>query len=180
MVVTIVTVWVSDDVLEAPEEASQPLEQVPPSLDYVLGPKHPPLPDYVPGLEDLKYLVPSDDEAPIKDHPLPADVSPTTLLPGYVTDFDPLEEDLEEDPKEDLAEYLADGGDDDKDEDEEEVSEEEEDEEEEEHLALVDYTTLPVVDPVPSAEDTKEFERDESAPTPPLPRLCRARISIRP
>ncbi|GJY68305.1 hypothetical protein Tco_0471287, partial [Tanacetum coccineum] len=66
----------------------------------------------------------------------------------------------------------------DDDKDEEEASEEAEDKEEEEHLALADYTTLPAVDPVPSAEDTYAFETDESAPIPPSPRLCRARISI--
>nr|GEV93237.1 hypothetical protein [Tanacetum cinerariifolium] len=36
----------------------------------------------------------------------------------------------------------------------------------EEHLAPADSTTLHVVDPVPSAEDTEAFETDESAPTP--------------
>ncbi|GJZ33213.1 hypothetical protein Tco_0578649, partial [Tanacetum coccineum] len=60
------------------------------------------------------------------------------------------------------------------------ASKKEEDEEEEEHLAPADCTTLPVVDPVPSAEDTEVFETDESAPTPPLPRLRRSSISVRP
>ncbi|GKF79621.1 hypothetical protein Tco_0235189, partial [Tanacetum coccineum] len=41
--------WVCDDELEAPEEAPQPLEQAPPSPDYVPGHEHPPSPDYVPG-----------------------------------------------------------------------------------------------------------------------------------
>ncbi|GKG34312.1 hypothetical protein Tco_0437008, partial [Tanacetum coccineum] len=49
--------------------------------------------------------------------------------------------------------------------------------EEEEHLAPTDSTTLPVVDHVPSTEDTEAFETDESAPTPSRsPRLHRARI----
>nr|GEV10540.1 putative reverse transcriptase domain-containing protein [Tanacetum cinerariifolium] len=71
----------------------------------------------------------------------------------------------EEDPKEDHAN----GGDDD-------------DDEEEGNLALAESTTLHVVDPIPSAEDTEVFETDESAPTPPIPspRLRKARISIRP
>nr|GEY39449.1 reverse transcriptase domain-containing protein [Tanacetum cinerariifolium] len=56
---------------------------------------------------------------------------------------------------------------------------EEEDEEEEEHLAPADSTTLPTIDHVPSAEDTEEFETDDSAPTPPSPRLRKARISVR-
>nr|GEU50415.1 hypothetical protein [Tanacetum cinerariifolium] len=38
---------------------------------------------------------------------------------------------------------------------------------EEKHLASADSTTLPVVKPVPSAEDTEAFETNESAPTPP-------------
>ncbi|GJX28861.1 hypothetical protein Tco_0236940 [Tanacetum coccineum] len=148
--------WVSDDEPEAPKEAPQFPEQAPPSPDYVpgpehppspdymLGPEHPPLPDYAPGPEYPEYLVPSDDEVPIEYQPLPADALPTALSPGYVADSDPSEED----PEEDLTDYLANGGDDDDD-------EEEEDEEEEEHLAPTDSTTLPAVDPVPLAEDTK-------------------------
>ncbi|GJR43572.1 putative reverse transcriptase domain-containing protein [Tanacetum coccineum] len=163
--------WVCDDELEAPEEAPQPLEQAPPSPDYVPGPEHPPSPDYVPGPEYPEYLVPSNDEVPIEDQPLPADASPTTLSPGYVADSDPSEEDPEEDP----AEYPTDGGDDDDDEEEEEAFE---DKEEEEHLAPADSTTLPAFDPVPLAEDTEAFETDESTPTPPSPRLRRARIYI--
>ncbi|GJW01074.1 hypothetical protein Tco_1556325 [Tanacetum coccineum] len=65
-------------------------------------------------------MVPSNDEVPIEDQPLPADASPTTLSPGYVADSDPSEEDPEEDPKEDPAEYPADGGEDDDDDKEEE------------------------------------------------------------
>nr|GEY18294.1 hypothetical protein [Tanacetum cinerariifolium] len=50
-------------------------------------------------------------EAPMEDQPLPADASPTAILPGYVADSNPEEdeEDLEEDP----TDYLADGGDND-------------------------------------------------------------------
>ncbi|GJS50353.1 hypothetical protein Tco_0600474 [Tanacetum coccineum] len=155
----------------------------PPSLVYVPGPEHPPSPDYVPGLdhppspvyvpelEYPEYLVPSGDEAPIEDQPLPADASPTALSTGYVADFDP-EEDPKEDPEEDHPNYPADGrdgddessdGDDDDadDEDEEEVSEDKDDEdEEEEHLASADSSVILVVDPVPSVGDTKAFETD--------------------
>nr|GEU70203.1 reverse transcriptase domain-containing protein [Tanacetum cinerariifolium] len=84
----------------------------------------------------------SDDKAPIEDQPLLADASPTTLSSGYVAGFDPSEEDP--------TEYLADGGDDDEEEDEEEEEASEEDKKEEEHLAPADFTTLPVVDHVPS------------------------------
>ncbi|GKF99030.1 hypothetical protein Tco_0297813, partial [Tanacetum coccineum] len=168
-----------------------------PSLDYVPGPEHPPSPNYVPGPEHppspievlyipepeyLKYLVPSDAKAPLEDHPLPADASPTALSPGYVADSDP-DEDPEEDPEEDHTYYPADGGDgddepsDDDDDDDDTDDEDEEpfedddddDEEEEEHLAPTDSSIVPVVDPVPSTEDTEVFKTDESAPTPRSP-----------
>ncbi|GJY62869.1 hypothetical protein Tco_0464329 [Tanacetum coccineum] len=116
---------------EEPSDAGSPgviaPEQAPPSPDYVPGPEHPPSLDYVPGpeepeqasispnyvpkLEYLEYLVPSDAKAPMEDQPLPDDVSPTALSSGYVADSD-SEEDPEEDPEEDLADYPADGGDD--------------------------------------------------------------------
>ncbi|GKC64527.1 hypothetical protein Tco_1097125 [Tanacetum coccineum] len=172
----------------------------PPSPDYVPGPEHPPSPieiPFVPEPEYPEYLVPSEDEAPMEDQPLPADASPVALSPGYVPDSDP-----EEDSEEEHADYPADGGDgddepfddeiddDDADDDKEEPFEDEEDdEEEEEHLALADSSAIPIVDPVPSAGDTEAFETDESAPTPRPPqiripfaqtRLCRARKTVRP
>ncbi|GJY33435.1 hypothetical protein Tco_0417904 [Tanacetum coccineum] len=194
-----------------------PMQPVaPPSPDYVPGPEHPPSPDYVPGPEHPpspieipfvpepeypEYLVPSEDEAPIEDQPLPADASPVALSPGYVPDSDP-EEDPEEDSEEEHADYPADGGDGDDepsdddtddddadDDDEEPFEDEEDDEEEEEHLAPADSSAIPIVDPVPSAGDTEAFETDESAPTPRAPqiripfaqtRLRRARKSVRP
>ncbi|GKC44366.1 hypothetical protein Tco_1062088 [Tanacetum coccineum] len=122
--------WVSDDELEAPEEAPQSSGQEPPSPNYVPGPEHPPSPDYVPGSEEPEQAL----------------YLSLTLSLGYVTDSD-LEEDIEEDPEEDPAEYPADGGDDNDD-------DEEEEDEEEEHLALADSTALYIVDPVSLAEDT--------------------------
>nr|GFC91439.1 hypothetical protein [Tanacetum cinerariifolium] len=83
----------------------------PPSLDYVPGPEHPPSPDYVPGPERLpspieipyvpepeypEYLAPSEDEAPLKDQPLPADASPITASSDYDPEEEPFEEDDEE------------------------------------------------------------------------------------
>ncbi|GJZ14576.1 hypothetical protein Tco_0550253 [Tanacetum coccineum] len=159
-------------------------EQAPPSSDYVSGPENPPSPEYVPGPEYLEYLVPSDDEVPIKDQPLPADGSPTALSPSYVA-----ESDSEEDPEEDPADYPADGGDEEEessvddadDEDEEEASEDDDDdEEEEEHLASAHPSTIPIDEHVPSAQVIEPFEIDEYAPTPPSPRLRRARILVRP
>ncbi|GKA62237.1 hypothetical protein Tco_0761756 [Tanacetum coccineum] len=144
--------------------------------DYVPGPEEPeqaPLsPDYVPGPEYPEYLAPSDEEVPMEDQP-----------------YDP-EEDSEDGP----VDYPADGGDDDDDDssdddkedeeasEEEEVFKEEKAEEEEEHLAPVDSVVAPVADHVPSYEETKPFETDESAATPPSPPACRttARMSIRP
>ncbi|GJX93471.1 hypothetical protein Tco_0348057 [Tanacetum coccineum] len=157
-----------------------PMQQVdPPSHDYVPGPEHPSSPDYVPGPEHPpspieipyipkpehpEYLVPSEDEAPMEDQPLPADASPAALSPGYVLDSDP-EEDPEEDSEE-HADYPADGRDgDDKpsgddsddnsdDDDEEPLEDEEDDEEEDEHPAPADSSVIPIVDPVPSTRDT--------------------------
>ncbi|GJT76217.1 hypothetical protein Tco_1042942 [Tanacetum coccineum] len=61
---------------------------------------------------------------------------------------------------------------------------EEEEASEEEHLALADSVIAPVVDPVPSSEETEPFKTDESAATPPPPAdhttPLRARISVRP
>ncbi|GKE58319.1 hypothetical protein Tco_1497504, partial [Tanacetum coccineum] len=94
------------------------------------------------------------------------------------------------DPEEDPADYPADEGDDDDEEEEKEASKE--DDEEEGHLAPVD-STLPAIDSVPSVEETKPFETDESAATPPPPpisprivvplsstRLRRAQIFVQP
>ncbi|GJR43313.1 putative reverse transcriptase domain-containing protein [Tanacetum coccineum] len=152
----------------------------PPSPDYVPGPKHPPSPDYVPVPEE-------PEQAPLSLDYVPETKYPEYLAPSNVADSDP-KEDPKEDPEEDHANYLADGGDDADDkssDDDDDVDEEEEaskdDDEEEEHPALADSPVVPVDDLVPSAEDTKAFEIDESAPTPvPSPRRRRARISVRP
>ncbi|GJX26238.1 putative reverse transcriptase domain-containing protein [Tanacetum coccineum] len=162
--------------------------QAPPSPDYVPGPEEPeqapPSPDYVPGPEYPEYLVQSDAENPIKDQPYAADASPTTLALGYIADSD-----IEDESKDGPMDYPADEGDDDDDdssgddaddEDEEEASEE--NKEEEEHLALTNSTVVsPTIDTVPSTKETKLFETDESAATPPPPLAYRttARMSVR-
>ncbi|GJW83997.1 hypothetical protein Tco_0157142 [Tanacetum coccineum] len=142
-----------------------------PYLDYVSGPEHPPSPvevSYVPEPEYPEYLVPSDDEAPMEAQPLP---------------------DPEEDSEEDHAYYPADRGDDDykpsddDDDDDDDTNDEDEEpfEKEEEHLASADSPNAPVIDHVPSAEDTEAFETDEAAPTHvPSPRRYTARMSVRP
>nr|GFD34706.1 hypothetical protein [Tanacetum cinerariifolium] len=101
-----------------------------------------------------------------------------------------LEDDPEDDPEEDPADYLADEGDegDDKDEssddDEDDDVDIERDEEEDEYIAPTDSiaVALPAVDHAPSAEETKPFETDKSAATPPPHPAYRvtARMSIRP
>ncbi|GJU43416.1 hypothetical protein Tco_1200682 [Tanacetum coccineum] len=149
--------WVSDDEPEASKEAPQSLEHAPPSLAYMPDPEHPPSLDYVPCPE---YH---------------------TLSSGYVADSDPSKEDPKEDPEEDPTDYLTNGGDDEEDsfgndDDDKEEEDEASEEEEEEHLALANSTMLPVIDPVPSIEDTKTFETDEFAPTPPLPISPRTKV----
>nr|GEU46606.1 hypothetical protein [Tanacetum cinerariifolium] len=163
------------------------------------GPGHPPSPveiPYVPKPEYPEYLAPSDDEAPLKDQPLPANASPIAASPDYVVDFDP-----EEDPEDDQADYPGDGGDgddelsdddDDDDTDDEDPEEEpfkdEEDDEEEEHLAPADSSAVPIVDPVLPAEDVEALEANEPTHAPRSPiiiplsqtRLRRARKTVRP
>ncbi|GKD86700.1 hypothetical protein Tco_1357854 [Tanacetum coccineum] len=133
--------WVSDDELEAPEEARIP-----------------------------EYLVPYDAEAPIEDQPLPDDASPIALSPGYVVDSDP-EEDPEEDPAEYLTDGGDDDDDDDDDDDEDDDDDDdeddEEDEEEEENLAPADSTALHVT-PMSATAEALIVEY-AFAPTPPSP-----------
>ncbi|GKD62894.1 hypothetical protein Tco_1305002 [Tanacetum coccineum] len=134
-------------------------------------------------------MAPSDKEVPVEDQPYAVADSPIALSPGYIADSEP-EEDPEDESEDGPTDYTADGGDDDDDdssrddaddEDEDEASKEDEDEEEE-HLALTDSTATVslVVDPVPSAEETKPFETDESVATPPPPPAYRTttRMSI--
>nr|GEY26113.1 putative reverse transcriptase domain-containing protein [Tanacetum cinerariifolium] len=82
----------------------------------------------------------------MEDHPLPTDASPTTLLPDYIVDSNPEED--EEDPKEDPVDYPANGGDnDDNVSSDDDVKKDEEDDEEEEHLAPIDPSVVPIDDP---------------------------------
>ncbi|GJU23336.1 reverse transcriptase domain-containing protein [Tanacetum coccineum] len=100
--------------------------------------------------------------------------SPIALSPSYVADSDP-DSDLEEDSEDGPVDYPADRGDGDDDDsfdddmEEDEAFKEGEAEEEEEHLALADSVVAPVVDHVPSSEETESVETDESAPTPRSP-----------
>ncbi|GKA17700.1 hypothetical protein Tco_0697537 [Tanacetum coccineum] len=175
--------------LELPEMPEDPYVEV--------ALQAPPSPDYVPGLEEPEQAPPSNDYVPaheilmmslLRDQPGAEDASPTTQSPDYVPESDPEadpEEDDDEDPEEDPVDYPADGGDDGDDEEgssEDDDMDIEADDEEEEHLAPADsvVVALPATDQAPSAEETKPFETDESAATPPPHPAYRvtARISI--
>nr|GEZ39648.1 hypothetical protein [Tanacetum cinerariifolium] len=134
-----------------------PRPEHPPSPDYVLGPEHPPLPIYVPEPEYSKYLVPSDDKAPMEDQPLLADASPVAYHKSKWLTWIPRRIWKKTSRRTILTILLMEGMDD--------------DEEEEEHLALTDSSSVPIVDPIPTSGDTEAFKTDESAPTHPGPAL---------
>ncbi|GJY73414.1 putative reverse transcriptase domain-containing protein [Tanacetum coccineum] len=97
----------------------------------------------------------------MEDQPLPADASPTSLSPGYITDFYPEED--EEDPEEDAADHPVDGGDnndnessDDDDNDDDVVKDKED--KEEEHLAPAD-PSVETMTTVNQSMSIKEIER---------------------
>nr|GEX65630.1 hypothetical protein [Tanacetum cinerariifolium] len=108
-------------------------------------PEYSPSPDYVHGPKYLEYVAPSDDDVPIKDHPLPTDASFTALSLGYIVDSD-AKEDLKENPEVCPTDSPADGGDDDDDKEEEEGASKEDEHKEEEHLAPADSAT-PITSP---------------------------------
>ncbi|GKB42159.1 putative reverse transcriptase domain-containing protein [Tanacetum coccineum] len=77
------------------------------TVTYTLSPKQAPL-SYVPAPEYPEYLAPSDDDIPVEDQPLPTDASPTACLPGYIAEYEPIEDDSEEDPDMDPVDYPSD------------------------------------------------------------------------
>ncbi|GKE95734.1 hypothetical protein Tco_1580589, partial [Tanacetum coccineum] len=99
----------------------------------------------------------------------------------YISNSDPEEdeEDLEEDPTDE-----GDNNDNESFDDDDAVREDEEDEEEEEHLSPTDSIVVasPAINHAPSAKETKPFETDESAATPPPPLAYRitSRMFVRP
>ncbi|GJZ73158.1 hypothetical protein Tco_0637304 [Tanacetum coccineum] len=142
----------------------------------------------------------------VEDQPYPDDASPTAELPRYIADSDSMEEDTDadsidypdepedgeedddEDPEEDPSEEHEPEDDNDDDDTYDKDKEPTEDEEEGGHPALADSSVVPVVDPVPLAEDIEAFKTNESAPTPRSPqarvpfsqtRLCRAGKIVR-
>ncbi|GKD31770.1 hypothetical protein Tco_1242548, partial [Tanacetum coccineum] len=100
--------------------------QAPPSPDYVLGPKYPPLPEFVPEAVYLEFM-PSEDDSDLEEDP---------------------EEDDDEDPEEDPTDYPRDDDDEEKEPSGDEADDEEEDEDDEEekdeHPALADSVPPPV------------------------------------
>nr|GFB30261.1 hypothetical protein [Tanacetum cinerariifolium] len=157
--------------------------------DMLEDPYAPPSPDYVPGPEH------ADDEIVAEDQPYAEDASPNAQSPEYVPESvleAHPEDDDDEDPEEDPVDYLADGGNNGDDEDgssEDDENDEDDDmdikadeEEKEEHSAPADSIVVASIaaDQAPSAEETKPFEIDESAATPPPHPAYRmtARISI--
>nr|GFC43808.1 hypothetical protein [Tanacetum cinerariifolium] len=99
------------------------------------------------------------------------------------------EDDDDEDPEEDPFDYPADGGDDSndnegssEDDDDDDMDIEADEDEEEEHPAPANSVVVAstAADQAPSAEETRPFESDETAATPPPYPACRmtARISI--
>ncbi|GKD23064.1 hypothetical protein Tco_1224767, partial [Tanacetum coccineum] len=130
-------------------------------------------PDYVPSPEEPEQAPLSPDY----DQPYVVVDLPIALSPGYAADSDP-----EEDSMDGQVDYPANGGDGNDDDSSNDDEEEDEASEEEEHLAPADSVVAPVVDHVPSSEETEPFKTDESSAIPPSPLACHttARISIRP
>ncbi|GJU98375.1 hypothetical protein Tco_1327646 [Tanacetum coccineum] len=167
------------------EEVAQQGQAHPLSPAYVPDPieldEH--VPVYVPEPEHPEYHAPSDDDIQVENQPYAEDASPTAESPGYLADSDSMEEDTDadsinypdepedgeedddEDPEEDPSEEHEPEDDDDDDDTDDEDEEPTEDEEEEEHPAPADSSVVLVVDPVPSAGDTKAFETDEARKT---------------
>nr|GEU78996.1 reverse transcriptase domain-containing protein [Tanacetum cinerariifolium] len=151
--------------------------------DYVPGTEYPPSPEFVPEPVYPEFMPAEDDILLAEEQPLPAAASPTTKFdPDGDPEDDPKEdlednpeEDPEDDPEEDPADYPTDGRDEGDDEDESSDDDEDDDidiegdEEEDEYLARADSTAvaLPAFDHAPSAKETKPFETDKSAATPP-------------
>nr|GEU84332.1 hypothetical protein [Tanacetum cinerariifolium] len=151
--------------------------EAPPSLDYILGPEAPPSPDYIPGSEYPEYLPPADDVFPAEEQPLPAaEDGDDEKSEGDSIDYPTSRGDNDaDDDGDELLEEDAD------DEDEEESSDSED--EEEEYLAST-VPALALHSSISASEDsdqTKPFEEDETAATPPSSAYCvTARISVRP
>ncbi|GJZ63527.1 hypothetical protein Tco_0619948 [Tanacetum coccineum] len=138
-------------------------------------------PDYVPEPMYPEYIPLEDEHVyPDEEQPLPPVVSPTTKLPGYVTELDP-EEYKDDETKDGLVDYPMDrgedGDDDDDDSSRDDADDEDEDEEEvEEHLAPADSAVV-----VPTVELVSPHKGKEPVTPPPSTDITTtgARITIR-
>ncbi|GJV47509.1 hypothetical protein Tco_1437721 [Tanacetum coccineum] len=114
-----------------------------------------------------EYVALSNNDLPTEDQPLLVSALPTSLSHDLLENSKPIKDD----PEEGFVDYPF--------------------EEEEEPLAMT-LSASPVLDFVPSSEETKPFEKGETAATPPLPisphtivpqsqtRLRRARKTVHP
>ncbi|GKC35561.1 hypothetical protein Tco_1047945 [Tanacetum coccineum] len=157
------------------------------------------VPVYVPEPKHPEYHAPSDDDIQVEDQPYTDNASSTAESPGYIADSDSMEvdtnaysidypgepkdgeEDDDEDPEEDPSKEHEPEDDDDDDDTDDEDEEPTEDDEKEEHPTSADSFAVPVVDPVPSAGDTKAFKTNEARKTvrlePPMSASMEARIA---
>ncbi|GJS45943.1 putative reverse transcriptase domain-containing protein, partial [Tanacetum coccineum] len=123
------------------------------------------VPLYAPEPEHPEHHVPSDDDSQVEDQPYAKDASPTAELPGYIADSDLMEDDTDTDS----IDYPNEPGTDDEDEDkdpEEDLSKEHEPKDE---GAKEDESS-------DDSDETELFEENETAATPPPPRLPQTRI----
>ncbi|GKB19281.1 hypothetical protein Tco_0853204 [Tanacetum coccineum] len=172
----------------------------PPSPDYIPGPEEPQTPpvpqyederepvfiqphdpDYVPEPMYPEYIPLEDEHVyPDEEQPLPPVVSPTTELPGYVTELDPEEyedDETEDGPIDYPMDGREDGDDDDDDSSGDDADDEDEDEEEvEEHLAPADSAVV-----VPTVELVSLPKGKEPVTPPPSTDITTtgARITFR-
>ncbi|GKD23682.1 hypothetical protein Tco_1225385, partial [Tanacetum coccineum] len=137
------------------------------------GQAHPLSPAYVPDPMELDEHVPlyvpkhhdsSEEDMPVEDQPNAEDADSR----GFLADSDSMEDDTDTDSI-DYPDEPEDGEDDDKD-PEEDPSEEHKSEDEETKKD----------EPVEDSDETKPFEEDETAATPPSPGRRGARITVRP
>ncbi|GKF59413.1 hypothetical protein Tco_0176199, partial [Tanacetum coccineum] len=127
------------------------------------------VPLYAPEPEHPEHHVPSDDGSQAEDQPYAEDASLTTESPGYIADSKPIEDDTNADS----IDYLDEPGTNDEDEDEEPEEDPSEEHKSENEDAKEDES-------FEDSDETKPFEENETAATPPPPRHRRARVIVRP
>nr|GEX84014.1 putative reverse transcriptase domain-containing protein [Tanacetum cinerariifolium] len=154
----------------SPAYVSDPIELDEHVPVYILEPEHP------------KYHAPLDEDMQVEDQPYTDNASSTAKSPGYIDDSDSIEEDTDEDSI-DYPYEPKDGKEDDDEDPEEDPSEEhkpEDDDEDPEEDPNKEHEPEDTKEPSEGSDETEPFEEDETAVTPPPPRHCKARISVRP